>query len=187
MAQNRIFLISDLHAGTHNNRTQNIRGFKSWEEHDECVLENINSTANKKSDILYILGDLGYKDDKEGLKTFISKIIAQKFVSFGNHDNPKQIMALKASGIICDAKPFYKLKYKEDYIFMSHFPHREWENFYKNGYHAFGHCHGNMEDYLRSSDVGIDHIGYRPIHIEEFINKLKSKNNIDKYGKRINN
>ena len=103
MAQNRIFLISDLHAGLHNNRTQNIRGFKSWEEHDKCILENINSTAYKKSDILYILGDLGYKDDKEGLKTFLNKIIAQKFVAFGNHDNPKQIMALKASNIIKSA------------------------------------------------------------------------------------
>lgn len=59
-----------------------MRGGDTIEQHDEWLLEQINSTV-KKRDVLWLLGDLAFS--REGLEK-VSKIRCQKHIILGNHD-----------------------------------------------------------------------------------------------------
>ena len=55
------------------------------------------------------------------------------------------------------------LQINKDRVYLSHFPMREWSGFYKNAYHLYGHCHGNIDDYKQSTDIGVDCWEYEPV------------------------
>ena len=95
----------------------------------------------------------------------------------GNHDRKKNL--LKALSIpeckvveIVDTK---MLKHNGIQIWLSHYPHRSWKNSFHGAYHAFGHCHNTMESYGRSMDIGVDCWDYKPVLVEDFIEKLQDQ------------
>lgn len=179
-----ILFIADLHVGPYNHRTLSLRGFKSdWVRHLNIVRDSINARV-VRGDMLYILGDLGFKNMTRDLEDFLKSLHCQKKIAIGNHDNKRQLQKLKDKGIIQDVKENYNLKYGNYYFDLSHFPKREWNHFYENGFHLYGHTHGNLPQYYRSMDVGIDNIGYTPITINEVIDALERYNNIDERGNR---
>lgn len=78
------WVISDLHLG-HNNILKysgSLRGGTTSEEHDEWLIDQINSVV-KKGDLLYVLGDVAISE--EALKK-VSRIRGQKILIRGNHD-----------------------------------------------------------------------------------------------------
>lgn len=182
---NNIYFTADLHCGPYNRRTMRDRGFCcDWQKHQDFVTETINANLHK-SDILYIAGDLGWKDDYEGLKSFMQSLKCVKKVAVGNHDNKKHLLQLKAEGILQDVKDAYCfIKYGTQFH-ITHYPLREWYGFFDNGIHLHGHTHGNLSSYLKSMDVGIDAIGYKPISMNEVIDLLKDKYNVDEYRQRL--
>lgn len=180
-----VFVTADLHVGPYNSRTLSLRGFGSdWIAHMQYVLNSINHRV-KKQDTLYILGDLGFRDATKDLEDFIKSINCRVKVCDGNHDSVKQLKKLHEKGILQDFKHEYDIEYRGNYFHLSHFPKREWKFFFENGYHIFGHTHNNLKPYLRSCDVGIDAMGYTPIHLSEIVSKLENFTNVDKYKKRI--
>lgn len=182
---NNIYFISDLHVGPHNYRTLAQRGFKSdWIKHMNFVRDSINAKLNR-GDMLYILGDLGFKDATRDLEDFLKSLRCQKKIAIGNHDNRKQLMKLKEKGIVQDVKESFNFTYAGMFFDCSHMPKREWNHFYRNGFHLYGHTHGNLPQFFRSMDVGIDNIGYTPISINEVIDILSKYDNIDERGKRF--
>lgn len=182
---NKIYFIADLHVGPYNNRTVSLRNFKGdWLSHTNFVRDNINETC-ERSDLLYILGDVGFKDMTQGLEDFLKSLRCRKKLVVGNHDSKKQLQKLKDSGIIEDVKDYYNLHLNNNYFHLTHYPLREWWHFFENGYHLYGHTHGSLPKYLRSMDVGIDNIGYKPINQHEVISLLEDYVNVDEYRKRI--
>ena len=179
---NNIYFIADLHVGPYSNRTLSCRGFKAdWVRHLNLVRDSINAKV-LRSDLLYILGDLGFKDATRDLEDFLKSLRCQKKVAIGNHDSKRQLQKLKEKGIIQDVKENYIFKYAGYDFDLSHFPKREWNQFYRNGFHLYGHTHGKLPQYYRSMDVGIDNIGYTPIAINEVIDILGKYNNTDERG-----
>ena len=180
-----IYAISDLHVGPYNNRTLTLRGFApDWIKHMQYVIQCINETC-KKQDTLYVLGDIGFKDATKDLEDFIKSLNCRVKICDGNHDSIKQLKKLHEKGIIQDFKHEYNLEYRSYYFHFSHYPKAEWWNFFENSIHGFGHCHGNYKPKFRSYDIGIDSIGYHPMHLSELANILKDKINVDKYKNRI--
>ncbi len=180
-----IYVIADTHVGPYSNRTISLRGFKSdWIAHMQHLLASINY-AVKKQDTLYILGDVGFKNATKDLEDFIKSINCRVKICDGNHDSIKQLKKLHEKGIIQDFKHEYNIQYRNNYFHLSHFPKREWEYFFLNGYHCYGHTHGQLPRYLRSMDVGIDNIGYSPIHLDEVVRQLDKFTNINELKKRI--
>lgn len=80
----RKYIISDLHLGHQNilKYSGNLRGGTNSDEHDEWLIDQINSVV-KKGDLLYILGDVALTED--ALKK-VSRIKGMKQLVRGNHD-----------------------------------------------------------------------------------------------------
>jgi calcineurin-like phosphoesterase family protein len=81
----RVFFISDLHLGHAGilKHTGDYRTGKSIEEHDEILIGKIKSRVSKR-DVLYILGDVSWRENKLHL---LYDIPGLKYLVRGNHDN----------------------------------------------------------------------------------------------------
>ena len=145
------FFIADLHFGHKNILTLANRRFSSVEEHDNYVISCINAVVDK-GDLLYILGDLGYRSDKEKLKEKLLEINTRNIhVIKGNHDKLSTLVEFKRMGIIADVKEYAKVQHGKDTIVCFHYPIKEWEGYYRGWYHAYGHCIDTNTEILTDS------------------------------------
>lgn len=184
---NNTYFIADLHCGPYNRRTVQQRGFGTdWQRHTDCVIENINQVVTK-CDQIYLLGDLGHRDDYQALKNMILSLnTKQIFITIGNHDNKKLLLKLKEDNLVQDVKEHFNIKINNNYFHLAHYPKIEFPYFFENGIHLFGHVHNNLPELpYKMLDVTIDSIGYKPISAFEVIDRLKNKNNVDEYRNRI--
>lgn len=174
-----IFLISDTHWGHTNLINYGVRPqFKNCEEHDETIINNWNSVVGK-GDLVYHLGDVVWGCDY----SIFQKLNGNKIVIKGNHDKEKFLAQAKNKNYIAGFYPYKEILVGKDYIWLAHFPHLSWNRSFHNSYHAFGHSHGSLkQSFGRSMDVSVDCINYTPIHVDDFINRLKDRDNTQFYN-----
>jgi calcineurin-like phosphoesterase family protein len=170
---NNIFFLSDTHFFHDNIIKCCNRPFESCVDQDETIIKNWNSVI-KKGDLVYHLGDIAWGGDYSVLK----RMNGQKIIIKGNHDKTKNLENAVENKYIETWHYQKGFMYKNDYIFMSHFPHLRWDRCSHDSYHAFGHSHGKLDIVFgRSMDVSIDCIDFTPIHIDDFRSKLKHREN----------
>lgn len=140
------------------------RGYGIVEDHDEAVLNGINSYASK-ADRLYILGDFCWSQPFEWRRRLLCK---QVTLIRGNHDSPQVCRAF--GGNMYDTR-MVRLE-PGKHVFLSHYAHAFWPGShigefrgrkYVGRLHVYGHTHDEKEAELdwiwperRSMDVGID-------------------------------
>lgn len=174
-----IFFTADLHMGHTNLIKNGVRHFKDCQEHDETIITNWNNVV-KKQDLIYIAGDCVWGGDF----SLLSCLNGQKIVIKGNHDKKHDLNKAKSSNIINNWHYLKGITYKDNYIFMCHYPMLSWDRAFHESYCAFGHTHNTLEITKgRSMDVGVDANNFTPIHIDDFINKLKYRSNKYFYNK----
>lgn len=78
----RLFLTSDLHLG-HRSICKYRQQFKTVEEHDAIVFDNLASAVSKR-DSIYFMGDVAFTFD--GLEQIKSLNVKSKVLILGNHD-----------------------------------------------------------------------------------------------------
>ena len=185
----KIFFTADLHLGHKNILTLAGRRFDSIEEHDMAIYEAINDTVST-ADHLYVLGDIGFHKDLNGLRSALLKINCRNIhVIKGNHDNLQHLAKLKQENVIADVKEMQTVQYDDKSIFCCHYPLREWPGFWRGHYAAYGHVHATLPSYEKSMDVGIDSIGLNPVEFNELIEKIdknKTETRISKEDEMIN-
>lgn len=185
-----IFITSDFHFGHIQPFLWEPRGFSSIEEHDETIIDNFNSVVNP-NDIVYCLGDLMLNDTEHGLQC-LNRLNGHIIIAKGNHDSIKRIQAygqimnnpIEYRCKISDIQVGYQLKVSKWNFYLSHYPmitsnenndkapwQRVWSlcghshtkdkflHFTHGAYHCELDCHYN-----------------RPVHIEDIIIDIKSKN-----------
>lgn len=154
-------------------------GFDTIEEHNETILEWINSCVEKR-DFLFINGDFAFKR----AMYWRGRIRCKNIVfCLGNHDRPAE--SLKAFGTIHLIK-CAKLDCGEQVV-NSHYPIAYWPASHHGAYHFYGHCHQQREATLdgiwperRSIDVGVDNakllLGeHRPFSENELMDLLRGR------------
>jgi calcineurin-like phosphoesterase family protein len=157
MAHNTWF-IADTHFG-HNNIIQYCdRPFEDIREHDQKLMENWNKHIKGK-DTVYHLGDFGWNTD------ILSKLHGNIHLIRGNHD--KDIVLNHPRFLKTGVKHVHILKRNKVIYYLSHYAHRSWPHQFHGSIHLFGHSHGNLEDFGRSTDVGVDRWEYAPVSIEQ--------------------
>ncbi len=82
-----LWLSSDLHLG-HKNVLKFRPEFKTLEEHDQTILENLKMSVNKR-DSLYLLGDVAFTE--EMLMEIDEIKCVKKTLILGNHDTDQGI------------------------------------------------------------------------------------------------
>lgn len=150
----KIFFISDLHLGHKRIIGYCNRPFITGEEMDEKIISAINSKVSSE-DILYIIGDFCHKggDVIEYRKKINSNYV---HIILGNHDNINKFDNSFAS--ISYQK---MILYKNQKIFMSHYPMRSWPCSHRKSWMIYGHVHGRLHNEDIDSgrftlDVGVD-------------------------------
>lgn len=161
-----IYFTSDLHLGHRNILKLSNRPFGEIEHHDDVIIDNYNKIVGK-DDVCYILGDIAWNQSYENYKKIFSRLNGRKYIIIGNHDNKQHLIRCQKDGLIISVESAKNLQIGKDNIYLSHYPMREWSGFYRGAYHLYGHCHGNLDDYKQSTDIGVDCWEYEPVSYEE--------------------
>lgn len=185
---NEPFWISDLHLG-HSNLLNGYRGrfFKSKEEHDEVILDNVFNLL-KRGDRLYHLGDLAWKYTSEDYKKLFDRFHKARIdliLVEGNHDKVSQ-WKHKAIKSISQIK---EISVEGQSIVMCHYPilvHNR--SHYSNVWQLFGHIHhgdktyetmksiSNIDQILgKKLNVNLEFHDFHPWSFEEIKEEMKNK------------
>lgn len=196
-----IFFCSDSHYGhsgiVSGTSTWDDRGgcrtFKTVEEHDAVLVNNINKTVGV-DDILFCLGDWSFGSYKTGehitnIKKFRDSINCKNVhLIFGNHDqeiianrnNEKSFFASVAyyrEILIIEQPESQGQKATKQKIVLSHYSHRVWNNMQNGAWMLFGHSHGNLKDTVgKTMDVGFDtNMEFKPYSFQEIKEIMNNK------------
>ena len=167
------FYISDCHFGHANVIGFDKRPFADVEEMDRCMMEYWNQCVQKEDEV-YILGDFQYRSAK-GPVWYLQRLKGKKYLIIGNHDSK----TLKYPGALDYFEGVDKMMQITDndrQLCLCHFPICEWNAYYRNSYHLFGHIHGRLADtclIMRSRRNAYNAAAcinnYRPSTLEEII------------------
>ena len=139
----RKLYISDLHLGHENVIGFDKRPFADAEEMDCCLMEYWNQRVQKEDEV-YIIGDFCYRSNK-GPVWYLQRLKGKKYLIIGNHD----VKTLKYPGALDYFEGVDKMMDVTDngrHIFLCHFPSAEWNGYYRESYHIYGHIHNRLSD-----------------------------------------
>jgi len=168
-----IWLTADTHFGHKAIIDHCGRPFKSEEEMNEAMIGNWNAVVAPK-DTVWHLGDFSYRSKPE---VYFDRLNGKISLCLGNHDKPNLLRRLPFVEV-CDTK---YLRWEGERFFLSHYAHRVWRNSHRGTYHLYGHSHGQLPDYGRSMDVGVDAIArltggcYGPVRLSVVADYLRDR------------
>ena len=171
-----IYYIADTHLGHANIIRLNNRPFKSIEEMDRKIIDNWNKIVKPEDDI-YIVGDLMYKCPDPG--KYLAQLSGKKHLIKGNHDK-----YIKNKGM---QKYFESISLIEDImdggrrVILCHYPMVEWDGYFRNSIHIYGHIHNNIENKAykvmkeipNAYNAGADILDFTPCTLDDVIRKNK--------------
>lgn len=156
----RIYITSDLHLG--HKLISGLRGFNSLEEHDEHVLDTLNSMVSPK-DTLWILGDLLFQP---GTKlALLRRIPGNVKVVLGNHDGLRPDVYASLGFRV------YGAAYGKQGILFTHIPvHPGQKDRFSLNVH--GHLHDKVIPDPWYFNVCLEQNNLKPFNIEEIYEKI---------------
>ena len=169
------YYIADTHFGHDNIRKLSNRPFNSVEEMDKTIIDNWNSKVTDNDDV-YILGDFSFKggDPIEYLK----KLRGRKHLIIGNHDN-KLLKNPDYKKYFVEIRDMKTINDNGTQIVLCHYPLVEWNGYYRNVLHFYGHVHNTYHnettkyarDMKNAYNVGVDVIGFAPCTLDEIVDR----------------
>lgn len=160
---------ADWHLGHKNVLKLSNRPFGSIEQHDEHIINRCNELVNNEDTLIYC-GDLAWNQSYNNYKSIFQRINCRNiYFVLGNHDNKNALIRCQKEGLIISVIENKIFNIGDKHIFVSHFPMREWCGFHQDYYHIYGHAHGNIADYCKSTDCGVDCWEYEPVSIDEIL------------------
>lgn len=170
------YMIADLHYGHSNIHKKFRTQFESDEHHNETIHQNIMNTGNK-TDCLWLLGDIFFKESEFWRLSAYAKKFQQVYYVLGNHDSKSVVRyAMQHKNIsIMGVEQRWGL-------WITHVPFPDYELYRGNCIH--GHLHskkvGRWEEqgYMDAKEdvfiqdnryfcVSCEQVDYKPISLEE--------------------
>lgn len=150
------------------------RPFKSVEEMNQKLIQNWNETVKSPEDEVYVLGDFVYHGSGEQANEILKQLHGKKYLIRGNHeeylDDPKFDKSLFEW-----IKDYYTFKCDGRKFVLFHYPILEWDDYYIQAIHLYGHVHNIDPDYFTKTlgghavNVGVDMTGYKPISMDDVV------------------
>lgn len=169
----QIFFSADHHFSHDNIRRFCDRPFPSIEAHDEALIEKWNQTIGPK-DTVWHLGDFAYRIRTNRLQDIFSELKGrEKHLIRGNHDSNKTC-ALPWTSV----NHYHELKIHERKIVLFHYAQRTWNGMRRGALMLYGHSHNTLPGFRTNwesatLDVGVDAWEYRPVSLEEILEKIE--------------
>lgn len=166
-----IFFLSDTHF-SHTNILSFVRDdgtpvrpeFSTVEEMDEYMIEQWNSYI-RPEDRVYHLGDVAMNTPT--ISRVMPRLNGNKRLCLGNHD--PDVLALRTY--------FKKIVlwriFKDEGFVCSHIPLMPGQFRHKVVLNVHGHIHQNLIDDPRYFNVCVEHHDYRPVHMDEVLQKVR--------------
>ena len=170
------YYIADTHFGHDNIRRLSNRPFNTIEEMDKTIIDNWNRRVTDNDDV-YILGDFSYKSEDPIL--YLRQLRGRKHLIVGNHDG-KLLKNPACKDYLVEIADMKMVNDNGTQIVCCHYPLVEWNGYYRNVLHFYGHIHNNFDNetnqYIskvkNAYNVGIDIIGFMPGTLKEIITQV---------------
>jgi calcineurin-like phosphoesterase family protein len=170
-----IFFTADLHFGHANIIRHCDRPFASADEMDEALIHNWNSAIGLNDEV-YILGDFTMRPAVEAHR-YLTQLNGRKYFIRGNHDRFLKGFNPYMSDFEW-VKDYHVLPVEGRRLVLFHFPILEWDQFYRNAIHLYGHVHNSQTSAKRLAaltgpafNVGVDMNNFMPVSIYEIFQK----------------
>jgi calcineurin-like phosphoesterase family protein len=175
-----IFFTSDHHFFHKRIINQYGRHFNNVEQMNNCLIENWNNCV-RADDEVYILGDFLADADGTAANKILNKLKGIKYLIRGNHDKYLEDPSFDANNYKW-VKDYFEINNMGKKIILFHYPIFEWNNFFRNSIHLFGHIH-NTQVYekqterftaldKRAINVGVDLHNYTPVSINTILKMI---------------
>lgn len=176
----KVYISSDFHLGHQRDFVWKARGYNTWQEHDEGVIEMTNAVV-RPNDILIFLGDWSLNTTLAQFNEQLSRIKCQNiFTLWGNHNNPQEknifipgMPKETVRGIAVEKYPFeyrnmvFLPNYVEailngQFVVLQHYPIYVWNEMAHGAWMLCGHSHYGCDmtkadaQYGKILDVGWD-------------------------------
>jgi calcineurin-like phosphoesterase family protein len=137
---------------------------------DTLLIDNWNFRISPKDEV-WVLGDFSLHASTEQMKGVFDQLNGSKHLVRGNHDHGNKVHKLKWASI----HDTHMLHFNGSMFWLSHYAHRTWPSKGHGVIHCYGHSHGHLPDFQRSTDVGVDNPewNYSPVSTETLIAKFK--------------
>lgn len=177
----RIWFTSDTHFGHRNVITYSNRPWADVDAMNEGLIANWNERV-KPGDAVYHLGDFTLTTRVELIDSWLGRLNGEIRLIRGNHDNwLNRLDRIQNGGRIKWVKDYVERTFEvggiKRKIVMCHFPLMFWHQSHHGSFHLHGHCHGNANHHntnVRRLDVGVDPNGWKPLSLEEIVQKLEN-------------
>jgi calcineurin-like phosphoesterase family protein len=148
---------------------------------NKVLIQNWNTYVSDRDEI-YILGDLIYKGTGIEANEIMKNLKGKKYLIKGNHDKFLEDNSFDINAFEW-IKDYYVLNYKKIKFILFHYPIFEWEGYFGNSIHLYGHVHNsgnNYEQYKKfeilgnhAINVGVDVNNFYPISIEQILKRIE--------------
>lgn len=165
-----VFFTSDTHYD-HRGALRFRPQFQSLDQMNNHITERWNSVVGK-GDTVYHLGDFGF--DERRFKYWLNKLNGQVHLILGNHDPEWPCNKIKDIGFASIRESRY-IKVEGVKIYLHHYACRTWRSSVHGSYHLYGHSHGDIDDYNRSTDVGVDAWNFYPVPFKKIHARLSER------------
>lgn len=171
-----IYFISDLHLFHKNVIQHSNRPFISVEEMNQTIIDNWNATINKEDEV-YILGDFIVRGTGQQANQILKQLNGKKYLIKGNHDHFLDDKEFDIT-LFEWVKNYYTFRYNKIKFVLFHYPILEWDGYYNNSIHLYGHVHNNNCDYYskvlgpRAINVSVEMLNYFPISIDKIMKRV---------------
>lgn len=164
-----IYFTADLHLGHRGIIAMKNRPFRTVEEMDRVLIANFNAVV-RKSDTVYILGDLCHHMQVEMCNRVVAKLNGSKILISGNHDRQYDC------SLFTDIRDFLTVTLDGVCFSLMHYPLLSWPKKEHGSVQLHGHIHAgtdyneqNRADGIRRYDVGVDANNYFPVSVRQII------------------
>jgi calcineurin-like phosphoesterase family protein len=176
-----IYFTADTHFNHSNVINLCDRPFDTIEQMNKVLTENWNSCVTNRDEI-YILGDFIFRKNGVEANEIIRKLKGKKYLIRGNHDKYIDSSDFDKSGFEW-IQDYYALYYKKLKFVLFHYPICEWDGYFRDSIHLYGHVHhgGNSPEQQkrlealghRAINVGVDVHDYYPVSIEAILKMVE--------------
>lgn len=167
------YYIADTHFGHENIIRFSKRPFANATEMDKALIDNWNSRVTDDDDV-YILGDFAYRSKNP--MWYAKMLKGKKHLIVGNHDS-KLINHPDLEKYFVEVTDIKTISDHGTKIVCCHYPMVEWDGYYRDVMHFYGHIHNNssnatnkyMQSVKNAYNVGADLINFTPRTLTEII------------------
>jgi calcineurin-like phosphoesterase family protein len=147
----KVFFTSDTHFGHAGVLNYCQRPFANTEEMDKEMVHRWNSVVPFDGHVFH-LGDVSFlKPDKTA--ELLATLNGHIYLVQGNHDTK---LVNKYAAHFDWVKDYFELKFDGERVVLCHYPLQSWNRGHHGSWHLHGHSHGNLPNFGRRVDIGVD-------------------------------